>query len=98
MLEPYRGNGEQQGDDERELRAPDGCHRRDQDEHVDAVHDQAAVIARRHEGHRGDECDEHDEQPEAALVEDARQRVARGTDTHWRLPWLIRYLPPGLLT
>ena len=36
----------------------------------------------RDERDRADENDQHAKQPEAALVENARQGVARGTDTH----------------
>jgi hypothetical protein len=44
------------------------------------------VVAFGHEGHRHEERDEHHEQPEASLVEDARHCVARTRDRHAALP------------
>ncbi len=44
------------------------------------------MVARRDERHRADENEQDDKQPEATLVKDARQGVARGTYTQSDLP------------
>jgi hypothetical protein len=46
---------------------------RDRDEHVDEVQDEATLVVRRDERHCCDPYEQHNKQPEAALVENSEQ-------------------------
>ena len=48
--------------------------------------DDPAPLRLGHEGHGREQREQHDEQLEAALVEDARQRVARRPQMPWHGP------------